>query len=191
MIHVLNQTIKEIAPEAREKKIHVQSEAKNTFPSYLSSLHSIELDESKQKTVQILSYPTSIIYRNFDLFNQEPHTWNTKHAIFSNVRFPEKKPGSQKFPQCLVMKLDRPRGIEGIDFSSFKSLRKLEVTYGDGSKADVAAQITTLFGLLKNVPSLKLMRLNLSSLDIVTFTALVIDNCQRYNIERLLEFQVD
>lgn len=89
------------------------------------------------------------------------------------------------------MKLDRPRGIEGIDFSSLKSLRKLEVTYGDGSKADVAAQITTLFGLLKHVPSLKVMRLNLSSLDIVTFTALVIDNCQRYNIESLFEFKVD
>lgn len=50
-IRVLNSTILEIQPQAKPKKIHVVLDAKNTFPSYLSKFQSVELDESRQKTI--------------------------------------------------------------------------------------------------------------------------------------------
>lgn len=183
MVKLMNMTLREVLGDNKEKQVHVVMEAKNTFPSYLQ-FHSIELDESKQKTIQILSYPTCLNYRNFDLSNLDAHTWNAKFITFASVRFPSKH-SSQKFPSCQVMKLEKPKNFEGIDFASMKALRRLEVSFGE---SPAESQLSGFFALIKHLPLLDMLRLTLPALDLTTFTALVVENSQRNNIEKLLEF---
>lgn len=120
LIRAINSSLQEIQPQTKPKQIHVVLDAKNTFPSYIK-FYSVELDESRQKTIQMLSYPPIINYKNFDYSILGPHTWNAQKISFTNIRF-SPTPATQKFPNCTHMRLYRPRSIEALDFSSFKSL---------------------------------------------------------------------
>jgi hypothetical protein len=76
------------------------------------------------------SYPPIIKYKNFDYSILGPHTWNAQKISFTNIRF-STAPATQKFPNCTHMRLERPRSIDALDFSSFKNLQRLELSLID------------------------------------------------------------
>lgn len=95
-----------------------------------------------------------INYKNFDYSNLGPHTWNAQKVLFTNILFTAAA-ATQKFPNCTHMRLERPRNIIGIDFTSFKSLRRLELVLTDSQpKVDVESQLAIVMNQVKSIPAL-------------------------------------
>jgi hypothetical protein len=78
------------------------------------------------------------------------------------------------------MKLKCPLNLKGIDFSSLKKLRRLEVSFDKNSDLEKSeSKLRLLFNLLLETPKLSKLWIEASSLTVQTFIELV--NLQKKN----------
>lgn len=117
----------------------------------------------------------SLVQNNFDEGDQAAYEfYETEYFEASKEVFPTLE-GAFKFPLCKTMKLDRPKNLKGIDFSSLKSLDTLEVSFVD-PKTDLQqseSQLKQLISLLQNAPVIKRAKVSLSCLTSQTFISVV------------------
>ena len=71
------------------------------------------------------------------------------------------------------MKLVRPKNIKGIDFSAFRNLKSLEVSFCNSKDNDNESQLKLLFSLLRETPRFRKLNIAVSSLTSHTFIALM------------------
>ena len=72
------------------------------------------------------------------------------------------------------MKLVRPKNIKGIDFSAFRRLETLEVSFGNfKDTSENESQLKLFFNLLRETPRFKKLKITASSLTSNTFIALM------------------
>ncbi len=71
------------------------------------------------------------------------------------------------------MKLVRPKNIKGIDFSAFRNLKSLEVSFGNSKDNDNESQLKLLFSLLRETPRFRKLKIAVSCLTSNTFIALM------------------
>lgn len=98
------------------------------------------------------------------------------------------------FPYCKHFKIIRPQNLQGIDFTSFKKLCKLDLSYCDSKmkSIEIKSNVLNFFYLLKEVPSLvNIVRVDLPKITLATLTFILVENFQRENVSDLLEFRVD
>ena len=56
---------------------------------------------------------------------------------------------------------------------------------------EIESNVLNFFNLLKEVPHVKIVRINLPELTLATLTSMLVENFQRENVSDLLEFKVD
>jgi len=71
------------------------------------------------------------------------------------------------------MKSVRPKNIKGIDFSAFRNLKSLEVSFGNSKDKDNESQLKLLFSLLRETPRFRKLNFAVSSLTSDNFIALM------------------
>ena len=76
------------------------------------------------------------------------------------------------FPNCIHMKLIRPKNLHGLSFASFKSMKKLEISYRDSKMAtqEIESDIAKFFNLLKESPPIDAVCIDVPSMTMVFFT---------------------
>ena len=83
--------------------------------------------------------------------------------------------------------------MQGINFTSFKTLRRLDLSFCDSkmNSTEIESNVLKFFNLLKEVPYVVIVRLDLPELTLKTFSTILVENFQRENVSDLLEFRVD
>ena len=56
---------------------------------------------------------------------------------------------------------------------------------------EIESNVINFFNLLKEVPHVKIVRLDLPELTLATLTTMLVENFQRENVSELLEFRID
>ena len=97
------------------------------------------------------------------------------------------------FPNCNTFKLRQTKNLEGINYTSLKSLQRIDLSYRDPlmTQADIASNLFTFFRLIREVPQVQSVRIDVLTITLEVFTSLLLDNYQSSKISEQLEFRVD
>lgn len=88
------------------------------------------------------------------------------------------------FPNCNTFKLRQTKNLQGINYTSLKALQRIDLSYRDPlmNQAEIASNLFTFFSLIREVPQVQSVRVDVLTITLEVFTSLILDNLQSSKI---------